>query len=76
MLKLIRFANHGYKHNTWLELSELSKQVKVIALRKIQASKEIIIYYNYNAFKRGNYNYFYKTYKPFSKSRLKKTSYY
>jgi hypothetical protein len=76
MLRLARFANYDYEPNIRLELSKSFKQVKVIVLRKIRASKEIIIFYNYNIFKIDNYNYLCKTYKPLPKSRLEKISYY
>jgi hypothetical protein len=76
MLKLICFANYNYEPNAWLEPSELSKLVKVIALRKIQASEEITIFYNYNAFGISNCDCLCETYKPLSKSRPEKTSYY
>jgi hypothetical protein len=76
ILRPARFANYSYEPNARLEPSELSKRVKVIALRKIRAGKEITIFYNHDAFRIGNCNCLYETCKPFLKSRLEKTSRY
>jgi [histone H4]-N-methyl-L-lysine20 N-methyltransferase len=76
ILRPARFANHDCEPNARLEPSESSERVKVIALRKIQAGEEIIIFYDHDAFGIGNCDCFYETYKPLLKSRLEKTSRY
>ena len=48
--------NHRCKPNARLEPGQLSEEVIVVALRKIWAGEEITIFYEYNAFGRGNCN--------------------
>jgi [histone H4]-N-methyl-L-lysine20 N-methyltransferase len=70
MLGPARFINHDCEPNARLESSELSEEVKVAALRKIWAGEEITIFYDRNAFGKGNRDCLCETSKPQSKSTI------
>jgi histone-lysine N-methyltransferase SUV420H len=76
MLGPARFANHDCEPNARLESSESSEEVKVIALRKIWAGEEITIFYDENAFGKGNCDCLCETSKPQYKSTSEQTPRY